>query len=121
MAKSCRVTITRPTLDVVLPHEVFGEVRDASARYHVDLEVDVQTYIQGHLTTTTVVDHLVADDAEYDANKADIMSVVPWWQDESNSADVETYQTDNGIIVTIEDVVDPDISDAINVTRVFEM
>lgn len=121
MAKSCRVTITRPSVDVILPHEIFPSVRDASARYHIDLDLGITTYIQGHLTTTTIVDHVCPNDADYDAHKAEILSVVPWWQDDENRSEVEDYQNDNGIVVTIEDVVNPDVSGGLDVTRVFDM
>jgi hypothetical protein len=119
MAKSTRVTITRPNTTVQLPHEIFLDVAKNSSDAHLAMlpGIEVKTYIQGYDSTTTIVDHMVNDDTIYDANKDQINSVVLWWQNDSNRAEVDTYQTSNGITVTITEETNPNISGAVDVTN----
>ena len=121
MAKSCRVVITRTNTDVALPHEVFFAVAQASAKAHVDMGLGVTSYIQGYTGTEIFVDHVVENNATYDANKELILSVVPWWQNAGNHDEVEEYQTANGITVTVIDQVEPNISGAFDCTKIYEL
>ena len=121
MAKSCRVIVTRPNTDVILPHEVFFAVAQASAKAHVDMGIGVTSYIQGYTGTETIVDHIVENNSTYDANKELILSVVPWWQNASNKDEVEAYQTANGITVTVIDQVEPSVSGAYDCTKIYEL
>lgn len=117
MAKSTRVTVIRPNVSVQLPHDVFTSVAADSSDAHLAMPFGVQTFIQGYDQTTTIIDHLVQDNTVYDANKDQINSVVLWWQNDSNRAEVDAYQSANGITVTITEAVDPDIAGGFNVTH----
>jgi len=123
MAKSTRVTVTRPSASVQLPHDIFLDVAKDSADAHLAMlpDVEVKSYIQSYDSITTIIDHMVNDDSVYDANKDRINSVVLWWQNDSNRAEVDTYQTSNGITVSITEETNPDISAAVEVTNLRSM
>jgi hypothetical protein len=123
MAKSTRVTVIRPSTSVQLPHDIFLDVAKDSADAHLAMlpDVEVKSYIQSYDSITTIIDHMVNDDSVYDANKDRINSVVLWWQNDSNRAEVDTYQTSNGITVSITEETNPDISAAVEVTNLRSM
>jgi len=111
MAVSIRGTFTRPTTETVWSMYVFFQ----GLTYNIDMldsTGKVTTYMKGNPATdlVLVVDHYVSDDAWFVANKDMMNEHIPLWKTADNGDEVEAYHTETGIVVTLEEVANPDLT-----------
>lgn len=110
MSKSKRVTITRPNITTVWPFDQFIDVADTNWNF---LEsIGITTHINGSENNdlSIVVDHMHTDDALFDEYNLYSEHVIPIWQNDTNKIDADAYCAANNIAVTMEIVVNPDLT-----------
>jgi hypothetical protein len=112
MAKSIRVTMTRPNLDTVWPFDINPWGIILQSNFSAGEQVGIQTWILGNEDTdlTLVVDHYFSDDADFESLKDIAYTKIPLWIDDSNRTEANEYHQANNITVEIVEVSNPDLS-----------
>lgn len=112
MSKSIRVTMVRPTTSTVWPFDLFPWSSTLFENFSTFEAAGIESWIIGNEDNdlTLVVDHYFPTDELFAAEKDSTYALLPMWCNSGNRADSESYCTDNGITVTMQEVDNPDLS-----------
>lgn len=113
MAKSIRVTMTRPDTDTTWWFDQYPV--DTSNGFQTLLDAGVELWINGDEDNdlTVVADHYFPTDELYDSYAETANTMIPLWK---NSDGVNAFETENGLSATTEVIDDPDLTGYTEVT-----
>ena len=107
MAKSIRVTMTRPDTDTTWWFDEYPV--DVTAVWSTLLDAGVEMWVKGDEDTdlTVIADHYFPSDDLYDSYGETANGLIPVWKD---SDGVDDFETENGLSSTVEVINDPDLT-----------
>lgn len=113
MAKSIRVTMTRPDTDTTWWFDQYPV--DVTANFQTLLDNGTEMWVKGDEDNdlTIVADHYFPTDDLYDSYGETANGLIPVWK---NSDGVDEFETSNGLSATVEVVNDPDLTGYTEVT-----
>jgi hypothetical protein len=115
MSKAIRVTITRTSPDTEWPFALFEEATQAAADFYRGFAAAPSiSYLKDMdpMANTCVVYHVFQTPAELDDNHTALYTHIPWWKTTANAAEVDAFTTASGMVVTVDEVTDPDLTTA---------
>lgn len=117
MSKSIRVTMTRPSTLTIWPFDLFPWINTLDENYFTFEDLSVESWIIGNedADLTLVVDHVFASEESFNTNKDTVYTMIPLWCNSQVRADSESYCTDNGINIIVEEIDNPDLSNSIKI------
>lgn len=102
--KTIRVIFTRPNLGVQFPNDHFLTATKATAATFRGLAATNNSYASGGNGLLQIVDHTFDDSVAFETNRSAIMAMIPFWKNESNASEVDSYNSTYNIVINIVEV-----------------
>jgi|SRR6056300_354436 len=118
MAKSIRVTMTRPDTDTTWWFDQYPA--DTFTNFQTLLNAGVELWITGDEDSdlTVVADHYFPTDELYDSYAETANTMIPVWK---NSEGADEFESENGLSSTVEVIDEPDLTGYKEVTTEYRV